>query len=122
MSEQNQDLAEQLAQLQQQYLQRLQQDYPQLGDIRGRGLMLGAAATLGACSTSQTLAQTTGQPLAETAQGKVRGLVQPNGVTAFKGMRYASAARFMPPMAPPTIHSGSRRRSRQGQSECLTDG
>ena len=60
-----------------------------------RGLMLGAVAGLGACSTGPTLAQSTGQPLAETAQGKVRGLVQANGVTAFKGMRYATAARFM---------------------------
>ncbi len=66
-----------------------------------RGLMLGAAASLSACASGPTLAQATGQPLAETAQGKVRGLLQANGVTAFKGMRYATATRFMPPTTPP---------------------
>ena len=67
-----------------------------------RGLMLGAVAGLSACSTRPTLAQSTGLPLVETAQGKVRGLALANGVTAFKGMRYATAARFMPPVAPPS--------------------
>lgn len=74
--------------------------------ITRRGLMLGAAAGLGACATGPTLAQATGLPLVETAQGRVRGLVQTNGVTAFKGMRYGAAAagplRFMPPAPPPS--------------------
>lgn len=73
--------------------------------ITRRGLMLGAAAGLGACASGPSLSQTSGLPLAETAQGKVLGLVQANGVTAFKGMRYgassAGALRFMPPAPPP---------------------
>jgi para-nitrobenzyl esterase len=44
-------------------------------------------------------------PLVETAQGKVRGVLAENGVHVFKGMRYAASAagklRFMPPTAPP---------------------
>jgi para-nitrobenzyl esterase len=65
--------------------------------LLGSGLLLAA----GACTTSPTLAQVTGEPLVETAQGKVRGIVQPYGVTAFKGMRYAVAQRFMPPTSTP---------------------
>ena len=69
-----------------------------------RGLLAGGLL-LAACSTKPTLAQTSGEPLVETAQGRLRGVVQPNGVIAFKGMRYAAAAsgplRFMPPAPPP---------------------
>jgi len=39
-------------------------------------------------------------PIVETAQGKVRGIVADNGVHVFKGMRYAKAERFMLPSAP----------------------
>ena len=43
-------------------------------------------------------------PVVETAQGKVRGVVAENGIHVFKGMRYgastAGALRFMPPIAP----------------------
>jgi para-nitrobenzyl esterase len=74
--------------------------------LNRRGLLAGGfVLATTACSTKPTLAQTSGQPLVETAQGKVRGVVQSNGVTAFKGMRYAAAAagslRFMPPAPPP---------------------
>jgi len=40
-----------------------------------------------------------GDPIAETRQGRVRG-VRANGAIAFKGIRYAVADRFMPPRAP----------------------
>jgi len=74
--------------------------------LNRRGLLTGGLVlATAACSTKPTLAQASGEPLVETAQGKVRGLVQPNGVTAFKGMRYSAAAagplRFMPPAPPP---------------------
>ncbi len=74
--------------------------------LNRRGLLAGGLVlATTACSTKPTLSQTSGEPLVETAQGKVRGIVQSNGVTAFKGMRYAAAAagalRFMPPMPPP---------------------
>jgi para-nitrobenzyl esterase len=74
--------------------------------LNRRGLLAGGLVlATTACSTKPSLAQTTGEPLVETAQGKVRGLVQANGVTAFKGMRYAAAAagplRFLPPTPPP---------------------
>ena len=74
--------------------------------LNRRGLLSGGvllAAT--ACSTKPTLAQASGEPLVETAQGRVRGILQSNGVIAFKGMRYGAAAagplRFMPPAPPP---------------------
>jgi len=38
--------------------------------------------------------------IVETAQGKVRGVVADNGIQVFKGLRYAKAERFMPPIAP----------------------
>jgi para-nitrobenzyl esterase len=74
--------------------------------LNRRGLLAGGLIlATAACSTKPTLAQASGEPLVETAQGRVRGVVQPNGITAFKGMRYAAAAagplRFMPPAPPP---------------------
>jgi len=46
-----------------------------------------------------------GEPIVETAQGRVRGRVE-NGIRVFKGLRYgastAGTARFMPPRPPPT--------------------
>src|SRR5690606_25482932 len=85
--------------------------HKETGDVREDGmlvnrrwLLLGSAATLGACSTA-SIGRTASEPVVETAQGRVRGLIQPNGVTAFKGMRYGAAAtgplRFMPPASPP---------------------
>ncbi|HEX5007566.1 MAG TPA: carboxylesterase family protein, partial [Hyphomonadaceae bacterium] len=75
--------------------------------LLNRRSMIASGFVLAAgCASKPTLAQTSGEPLVETAQGRVRGVVQPNGVTAFKGMRYAAAAagplRFMPPTPPPT--------------------
>ncbi len=75
--------------------------------LNRRTLLAGGAMLAStACATRQTLAQAKGERLVETAQGKVRGLAAANGVTAFKGMRYAAAAagslRFMPPSPPPT--------------------
>ena len=40
-----------------------------------------------------------GEPVVETSRGKLRG-VTVNGSHAFKGIRYATADRFMPPRAP----------------------
>ncbi len=40
------------------------------------------------------------EPVVETAQGKVRGLLDESGIRVFKGMRYGQAERFMPPVAP----------------------
>lgn len=74
--------------------------------LNRRGLLTGGfLLAAGACTTKPSLAQSTDEPPVETAQGKVRGIVQANGVTAFKGMRYGAAAagplRFMPPTAAP---------------------
>lgn len=64
------------------------------------GLLMVAAG----CAVRPNPAASGGQPLAETAQGLVRGRVAENGVIAFKGMRYAAPAsgahRFMPPRPP----------------------
>jgi para-nitrobenzyl esterase len=40
------------------------------------------------------------EPVVETAQGKVRGILSDNGINVFKGMRYGQAERFMPPVIP----------------------
>src|SRR5262245_13973425 len=82
---------------------------PNIGErdmqLNRRGLLAGGLLLAAGCSTKPTLAQTSGEPLVETAQGRLRGIVQPNGVVAFKGMRYGAAAsgplRFMPPAPPP---------------------
>lgn len=71
-----------------------------------RTLVAGTLAmSAAACASKPTLAQATGEPLVETAQGKLRGRVGPTGIISFKGMRYAAssagALRFMPPTAPP---------------------
>ncbi len=73
--------------------------------LNRRSILAGGLIFAAGCATEPTLAQKTGEPLVETAQGKVRGQVQPNGTTSFKGMRYgastAGTLRFMPPTAPP---------------------
>ena len=52
--------------------------------LNRRGLLAGGfVLATTACSTKPTLAQASGEPLVETAQGKVRGLAQANGVIAF---------------------------------------
>ena len=40
------------------------------------------------------------EPVVETAQGKIRGILNDQGIHVFKGMRYGRAKRFMPPVAP----------------------
>lgn len=61
------------------------------------GSSLAASAAFGArWSWAQS------EPVVEVAQGKLRGRIAPNGVHAFKGMRYGVAQRFMTPSSPPT--------------------
>jgi para-nitrobenzyl esterase len=68
-------------------------------------LASGMASVAGAFLTRVTLARPFANPVVETVQGKVRGLVAENGINAFKGMRYAASTagtlRFMPPTPPP---------------------
>jgi para-nitrobenzyl esterase len=59
----------------------------------------GTCITLAALSSRWSFAQGR-EPICETAQGKVRGTIAANGIHVFKGMRYATAARFMPPAVP----------------------
>ena len=65
----------------------------------------GVVLAAGSLSSRFSFAESGRQPIVETAQGRVRGIVAENGVHAFKGMRYAAssagALRFMPPTAPP---------------------
>lgn len=69
-------------------------------DMITSGLVLAATAI-----PARSLFAQSSQPVVETAQGKVRGLVADNGVNVFKGMRYAASSagvlRFMPPAPPP---------------------
>lgn len=71
-------------------------------NLLASGLVLASTACAGKSISSGHV----GEPLVETAQGKVRGGVGASGVLTFKGMRYAAAAtgplRFMPPAPPPS--------------------
>lgn len=76
------------------HLETLQTDYPQLGDIRGRGLMLGVE-----------LVDPAGKPDAlghPPASGELAALVQreclKRGLILELGGRYGSVARFLPPL------------------------
>jgi para-nitrobenzyl esterase len=60
--------------------------------------VLAAAATT-AFFPAKALAMTQTDPIAETRLGKVRGMRQ-GDVLSFRGIRYARAGRFMPPVAP----------------------
>jgi para-nitrobenzyl esterase len=64
-----------------------------------RRIFLASSAALAGTAFSSRLAFAA-DPIVETAQGKVRGVVADNGIHVFKGMRYAKAERFMPPVAP----------------------
>jgi para-nitrobenzyl esterase len=68
-------------------------------------LASGMAFAAGAFSTELTFARSIANPVVETAQGKVRGLVAENGINVFKGMRYGASSagqlRFMPPTPVP---------------------
>src|SRR5690606_19886855 len=61
----------------------------------GSGLGFGASGLL-----LPRVALAAREPIVETAQGKVRGRINARGVHVFKGMRYGTAKRFMPPVAP----------------------
>jgi para-nitrobenzyl esterase len=70
-----------------------------------RSLLWGGAA-LAATACAPRVGPIKDASIVETLQGKVRGASQPNGVLAFKGMRYgastAGSGRFQPPKAPPS--------------------
>ncbi|MBB6094019.1 para-nitrobenzyl esterase [Povalibacter uvarum] len=70
-------------------------------ELIAKSLVLAAGTLPG----GSLLAQPASQSVVETAQGRVRGSIAPNGVHVFKGMRYAGSSagvlRFMPPTAPP---------------------
>jgi len=69
-------------------------------EVIAGGFVLASGAFMGRLA----VAQSTGEPLVEVAQGKLRGRTASNGIHVFKGMRYAAssagALRFMPPTAP----------------------
>ena len=64
-----------------------------------RRLFIASSAALASGAFSSRFAFAA-DPIIETAQGKVRGVVADNGIHVFKGMRYGKAERFMLPMAP----------------------
>ena len=66
---------------------------------RGLDRRQAIGALAGAAMMSAGAGAATGDPVAETRLGKVRGAIQ-DGVIAFKGIRYAVADRFMPPRQP----------------------
>lgn len=61
-----------------------------------------------------------GEPVVETAQGRLTGLLGANGVASFRGVRYARAERFMPPQ-PPENWAGLRAASQFGASAPQTN-
>ena len=58
-----------------------------------RRLFIASSAALASGAFSSRLAFAA-EPIVETAQGKVRGVIANNGVHVFKGMRYGKAERF----------------------------
>lgn len=73
--------------------------HPEQGhDRRGALGMMAAAATLPLLS-SKVLAMHQTDPIAQTRHGSLRGVRQ-GDVISFRGIRYARAERFMPPVAP----------------------
>lgn len=76
------------------HLQRLQQDYPQLGDIRGRGLMLGVELVDPAGKRD-----TQGHPPAcRSLAPKVQRECLRRGLILELGGRHGAVVRFLPPL------------------------
>ena len=76
------------------HLQQLQRDYPQLGDIRGRGLMLGVELV-----DPQGKWDALGQPLANRdLAAKVQRECLKRGLILELGGRHGAVVRFLPPL------------------------
>ncbi|AVH37766.1 diaminobutyrate--2-oxoglutarate transaminase [Pseudomonas monteilii] len=76
------------------HLQQLQRDYPQLGDIRGRGLMLGVELV-----DPQGKRDALGQPLANRdLAAKVQRECLKRGLILELGGRHGAVVRFLPPL------------------------
>lgn len=68
-----------------------------------RTLLVSAAACSGAALTRDVRRQASVSPLATTTSGRIRGVVEPNGILAFKGVPYGAdtaTRRFLPPVPP----------------------
>lgn len=76
------------------HLQRLQQDYPQLGDIRGRGLMLGVEL-VDLAGTHDVLGH---PPACRTLAPKVQRECLRRGLILELGGRHGAVVRFLPPL------------------------
>ncbi|MCO7520207.1 MULTISPECIES: aspartate aminotransferase family protein [unclassified Pseudomonas] len=76
------------------HLQRLQQDYPQLGDIRGRGLMLGVEL-VDPAGTHDALGH---PPACRTLAPKVQRECLRRGLILELGGRHGAVVRFLPPL------------------------
>jgi diaminobutyrate-2-oxoglutarate transaminase len=75
------------------HLQQLQRDYPQLGDIRGRGLMLGVELV------DPQGKDALGQPLANRdLAAKVQRECLKRGLILELGGRHGAVVRFLPPL------------------------
>ena len=76
------------------HLQRLQQDYPQLGDIRGRGLMLGVEL-VDPTGSGDALGH---PPACRTLAPKVQRECLRRGLILELGGRHGAVVRFLPPL------------------------
>ena len=76
------------------HLQRLQQDYPQLGDIRGRGLMLGVELV----DPAGKLDAQGHPPASRTLAPKVQRECLRRGLILELGGRHGAVVRFLPPL------------------------
>ena len=86
--------AEAMGQRLRQHLQQLQRDYPQLGDIRGRGLMLGVELV-----DPQGHRDALGHPAANRElAAKVQRECLKRGLILELGGRHGAVVRFLPPL------------------------
>ncbi|WP_110994016.1 aspartate aminotransferase family protein [Pseudomonas sichuanensis] len=76
------------------HLQRLQQDYPQLGDVRGRGLMLGVELV----DPAGKLDAQGHPPACRTLAPKVQRECLRRGLILELGGRHGAVVRFLPPL------------------------